>query len=65
MAKGKKLIKGTWLKHEVTLLKKVFSHMSTKEVADKLGRALKSVQAKASKLELKKTKKYLKSLGRK
>jgi hypothetical protein len=65
MAKRKKLVKGTWLKHEVALLKKVFPHISTKEVADKLGRALKSVQAKASKLNLKKTKKYLKSLGRK
>ena len=65
MAKGKKLIKGEWLKHEVELLKKKFPHISTKEVAEKLGRAVKSVQAKASKLKLKKTKKYLKCLGRK
>lgn len=65
MVKGKKLIKGTWLKHEVKQLKKVFPHISTKEVAEKLSRAVKSVQAKASKLSLKKTKKYLKSLGRK
>ncbi len=65
MAKGKKLIKGEWLKHEVELLKKKFPQISTKEVAERLGRAVKSVQGKASKLNLKKTKKYLKSLGRK
>jgi len=65
MAKGKKLLKGSWLKHEIEQLKKLFPHISTKEVADKLGRAVKSVQGKASKLGLKKTKKYLKSLGRK
>ena len=65
MAKGKKLLKGSWLKHEIEQLKKLFPHISTKKVADKLGRAMKSVQAKASKLGLKKTKKYLKSLGRK
>jgi hypothetical protein len=65
MSKRKKLVKGEWLKHEVELLKKKFPHISTKEVAEKLSRAVKSVQAKASKLNLKKTKKYLKSLGRK
>lgn len=59
------MLRGEWLKHEVELLKKKFPHISTKEVAEKLGRALKLVQAKASKLNLKKTKKYLKSLGRK
>jgi hypothetical protein len=65
MAKRKKLIKGSWSKDEVKLLKKLFPNRSTQGVADQLGRSLKSVQIKASRMGLKKTKKYLKSFGRK
>ena len=63
MAKRKKLIKGLWSKDEVNLLKKLFPNRKTQEIAEQLGRSLKSVQMKASKMGLKKARKYLKSLG--
>ena len=63
MAK-RKLKSGVWSKEEVKQLKQMFRSTSTKKVAEKLGRAERSVEAKASKLGLKKTKKYLKSIGR-
>ena len=63
MAKRKQKA-GAWSKDEVKRLKKMFRNTSTKEVAEKLGRAEKSVQAKATKLGLKKTRKYLKSIGK-
>ena len=64
MAKRKKLVKGLWSKDDVKLLKKLFANRKTQEVADELGRSLRSVMGKAQKMGLKKTKKYLKSLGR-
>ena len=63
MAKGKKLVTGVFSKNEVKILKKMFRSTSTKEVAAELNRKTKSVEAKASQLGLKKTKKYLKSVG--
>ena len=63
MAKGKKLVTGVFSKNEVTILKKMFRSTSSKEVAAKLNRNVKSVDNKASQLGLKKTKKYLKSVG--
>ena len=63
MAKKEKLVTGEWSKNEVKVLKKVFGNTSTKEVAAKLNRKPKSVEARAYKLGLKKTKKYLKSMG--
>ena len=63
MAK-RKLKSGVWTKDELKQLKQMFRSTSTKQVAEKLGRNEKSVQAKASKLGLKKTKKYLKSIGK-
>ena len=63
MAKRKKLVAGEFSKNEVKILKKMFRSASTKEVAAKLDRKVKSVEAKASKLGLKKAKKYLKSVG--
>jgi hypothetical protein len=64
MAKKKKLVTGLWSKDEVKQLKKLFPNRTTKEVADQLGRSLRSVMGKADKMGLKKSKKYLKSLGR-
>jgi len=55
---------GEWSKDEVKVLKQTFRNSSTKEVAEKLGRSVASVQAKASALGLTKTRKYLKSIGR-
>ena len=63
MAKRKKLVAGVFSKNEVKILKKMFRSTSTKEVATKLNRKMKTVEAKASQLGLKKTKKYLKSVG--
>ena len=65
MGKRKKLVTGLWSKDDVKLLKKLFANRRTQEVADQLGRSLKSVRMKASKMGLKKSKTYLKSLGRK
>ncbi len=58
MAKRKKLVKGLWSKNDVKLLKKLFANRKTQEVADELGRSLRSVMGKAQKMGLKKTKKH-------
>lgn len=55
---------GEWSKDEVKLLKQMFRSNSTGEVAKKLNRNVSSVQSKATTLGLKKTRKYLKSIGR-
>ncbi|MHC4105119.1 MAG: hypothetical protein ACYSR9_09275 [Planctomycetota bacterium] len=60
----KKLIKGLWSKSEISLLRKLFPSNSTAKVAAKFGRPVEAVKKKASRMGLKKTKKYLKSLGR-
>ena len=62
MAKKKKLVMGEWSKDELKVLKKLFGNTSTKEVATKLNRKPKSVEARAYSLGLKKTKKYLKNI---
>jgi hypothetical protein len=63
MAK-KKLVKGLWSKSEVSLLRKLFPNNPTAKVAARLGRSTDTVKKKASRMKLKKSKKYLKSLGR-
>lgn len=63
MAK-RKLVRGRWSSDEIKLLKKLFLNASTREVAGELGRSAKSVEQKASKIGLKKSKKHLKSIGR-
>ena len=63
MAK-KKLVKGLWSKSEVALLRKLFPNNPTAKIAARLGRSLDTVKKKASRMGVKKTKKYLKSLGR-
>ena len=60
---AKKLITGVFSKDEIKVLKKMFPNTKTKELAKKLNRKSKSVQARASKLGLKKTTKYLKEMG--
>ena len=54
---------GQWSKEEIALLKKMFKNVSNREVADKLNRKEASVQYKAWQLGLKKSRKYLKSIG--
>jgi hypothetical protein len=60
----KKLKSGEWSKAEVGVLKKMFPVTSTPKVAAKLGRSPESVTMKARKMGLKKSAKYLKSIGR-
>jgi len=62
--KKKKLIKGLWSKSEVNLLKKLFSSSPTASIAARLGRPTDAVKKKASRMGLRKSKKYMKSLGR-
>jgi hypothetical protein len=62
--KKKKLIKGLWSKSELTLLKKLFPNNPTAQIAAKLGRPTDAVKKKASRMGLRKSKKYMKSLGR-
>jgi hypothetical protein len=61
----KKLTSGEWSKAEVGILKKLFPVTSTPTVAAKLSRSSESVTMKARKIGLKKSAKYLKSIGRK
>lgn len=62
--KAKKLVKGAWVKDDIKQLKKIFANISTAEVAAKLCRPFDAVKKKASRMGLKKTKTYLKTLGR-
>jgi hypothetical protein len=62
--KKKKLIKGLWAGSELSLLKKLFPNNPTAEIAAKLGRPNDAVKKKASRMRLRKSKRYLKTLGR-
>jgi len=64
MAKKVKSSRKPWSKENVKKLKQIFKNRTTRQVADELGRSLKSVQGKATKLGLKKDKGYLKKTGR-
>lgn len=63
-AKKKKAKKGLWTKSEVALLRKLFSNNPTAKIAKRLGRPTDAVKKKASRMGLRKSKKYMKSLGR-
>ena len=62
--KKKKRVKGLWSKREVNLLTKLFPDNPTAPIAAKLGRATDAVKKKAARLKLRKSKKYMRSLGR-
>lgn len=62
--KRKKLIRGLWSKSELSLLRKLFSNNPTAQIAANLGRPTDAVKKKASRMGLRKSKKYMKSLGR-
>ena len=67
MAKKKKrakLKKGLWRRGELTLLKKLFPNNPTAEISAKLGRPNDAVKKKASRMGLRKSRRYLKTLGR-
>jgi len=65
VAKRKRAAKGLWTKADVSLLKKLFPTSPTSKIAAKLGRKTDTVKKKASRMGLRKSKKYLRSLGRK
>ena len=62
--KRKRLIKGIWSKGEVSLLRKLFPSNPTARIAAELGRPTDAVKKKASRMGLRKSKRYMKSLGR-
>ena len=63
MAK-KNLTKGVWTKDDLSLLKRLFLNRPTADVAAKLGRPTEAVKKKASRMGLRKSKSYMKTLGR-
>jgi hypothetical protein len=56
--------KGRWSKQDLGALKKLFPTTPTSKVAAKVGRKTDAVKKKASRLGLKKSKVYLKRIGR-
>lgn len=64
VSRKRKVKRSSWSRGEVAQLKRLFASNSTKAVAKELRRSVKSVGQKASRLGLKKTKRYMKSLGR-
>jgi len=60
----KKGRKGLWTTADVNQLKKLFPETPTAQIAKKLGRKLDTVKKKASRMGLKKSKRYLRKLGR-
>jgi hypothetical protein len=63
-AKKKKLKKGLWSKSELSLLRKLFPNNPTAKIAARLNRPTDAVKKKASRMGLRKSKKYMKTLGR-
>jgi hypothetical protein len=56
--------KGSWTRGDVQQLKKLFSDRPTAQVAAKLGRPTEAVKKKASRMGLRKSRRYMRSLGR-
>ncbi|MHC4842368.1 MAG: hypothetical protein ACYTEE_01055 [Planctomycetota bacterium] len=62
--KKAKAKKGAWTKADVAKLRKLFGNNPTAKVAKQLGRGTDAVKKKASRMGLKKSKRYMKSIGR-
>jgi hypothetical protein len=60
----KKAPKGLWSKADINLLKKLFPTNPTSKIAKQLKRKTDAVKKKASRMGLRKSKRYLKSIGR-
>jgi hypothetical protein len=60
----KKLVKGVWTRDDLKKLRQLFASTATADVAAKLNRPTEAVKKKASRMGLKKSKRYMKSLGR-
>ena len=63
-ATKKRRLKGLWSTSDLNLLKKLFPDTPTAQIAKKLGRKTDAVKKKASRMGLRKSKRYLKSIGR-
>ena len=63
-ARKRKTIKGPWTQENIKLLKKLFGNTATAEIAAELGRGTDAVKKKASRMGLRKSRRYMKSLGR-
>jgi hypothetical protein len=63
MAK-KRSPRGQWSKGDISMLKKLFPTTATSKIAKKMGRKTDAVKKKASRMGLKKSKAYLKRIGR-
>ena len=64
MARQKRLVKGLWSKDDVKQLRKLFPNSATADVASNLKRPTEAVKKKASRMGLRKSRRYMKSLGR-
>ena len=67
MAKKRKAARsprGQWSKKDLNLLKRLFPVTATSKVAKKVGRKTDAVKKKASRMGLKKSKVYLRRIGR-
>jgi len=62
--KSKEMMKGSWSKDDLKELKRLFPNRPTADVAAELGRPTEAVKKKASRMGLKKSPRYMKSLGR-
>ncbi|MHC4239166.1 MAG: hypothetical protein ACYSUC_05340 [Planctomycetota bacterium] len=62
--KKKKTAKGLWSPADVKLLKKLFPTNPTSKIAARLRRKTDAVKKKASRMKLRKSRQYLKTLGR-
>ncbi|MBN1796181.1 MAG: hypothetical protein JW804_05865 [Sedimentisphaerales bacterium] len=60
----RKAAKGAWNAKDLNILKKQFADISTADIAKKVGRKVDAVKKKASRMGIKKSKRYLKSIGR-
>jgi hypothetical protein len=56
--------RGQWSTQDLNLLKRLFPATPTSKVAQKVGRKLDAVKKKASRMGLKKSKVYLRRIGR-
>ena len=63
-SRAKKGRKGMWSTADVNMLKKLFSENPTAMIAKQLRRSVDTVKKKASRMGLKKSKRYLKKIGR-
>jgi hypothetical protein len=60
----KQLVKGAWSRDDIKSLRKMFPNHATADVASRLGRPTEAVKKKASRMGLRKSKRYMKTLGR-